>query len=352
MGKISSLRAVEAGPPAVLPSDMPITDPAEAPPPGGAVPLGSAGEDLDRPRPEPPPGNQDSLFSRVRTAVIGLPILLFLVLWPGGGWSFYGWPCALAVALLVVAGLHEFYAVCRIAGMSPQAPVGYVAALAFVFFATPLAPENPGWPLIVFTFLLMISLGAETLRPDRAVLKNLAPTWMGAIYIGLLFSFALRLRLESTTEMAREQLGWIPPANLAAVGGGALLLCFVIIVTASVDTAAYFTGRTIGRHKLAPTLSPRKTWEGAAGGALGALAVGSALGAWLGLPPAFSLLAAALISFCSVMGDLTTSAIKREIGVKDFGAILPGHGGVLDRFDSLLFSGPVLYGLIQVWPKA
>lgn len=293
---------------------------------------------------------RSSLLLRLMTAAVGLPVLLVAILWPGTSFPFPGWPLAVVITLLVLVGLHEFYAACRIAGFSPQEWTGYLAGLLFVFFATPYAPENPGWARIIFTLLMMVSLASETLRPDRAPLKNLAPTWMGAIYIGLLFSYALRLRLQPAADLASSQLGWHATGPLAYFGSGAILLCFTVLVTIAVDSAAFFVGRALGKHKLAPRLSPGKTWEGAAGGLAGAMAGAVGLGFWFGLPLVFCLVAGVLIALCSIMGDLTTSAIKREVGLKDFGRLLPGHGGVLDRFDSLLFSGPVMYGLIQVWP--
>ena len=116
-------------------------------------------------------------------------------------------------------------------------------------------------------------------------------------------------------------------------------------------TMAYLAGKAFGKHKLAPVLSPGKTWEGAAGGFLGALIMAALLGWLLRFPLAWSLTAGALTGLVAPLGDLFESAFKREIGVKDLGTMLPGHGGALDRFDSLLFTAPLVYWLTVAWMR-
>ena len=130
--------------------------------------------------------------------------------------------------------------------------------------------------------------------------------------------------------------------------GGALLV-FLYATVFSGDTAAFFTGKAIGKHKMAPSVSPKKTWEGFAGGIAGSL-----LGGWAAsrlfpdlLPLWQVLVLAALVSVAGVLGDLTVSLMKRSVGLKDTGSLLPGHGGVLDRLDSLLLSGPVLFYFLK-----
>ena len=111
------------------------------------------------------------------------------------------------------------------------------------------------------------------------------------------------------------------------------------------DAAAYYGGRLFGRHKLAPSISPGKTWEGAIAGMLASLLLAAASHYWffLNLPLKFALPLAAVMNVVGVLGDLTESAIKRSAGAKDTAQILPGHGGVLDRIDSLLFNAPLIY---------
>jgi phosphatidate cytidylyltransferase len=157
---------------------------------------------------------------------------------------------------------------------------------------------------------------------------------IGAVYIGLLLgSFVLLRDLGPRTRVA----------PFGTADRGAWLMLLVALCVWAEDTAAYFAGRSLGRHKLAPTLSPGKTVEGALGGLFGALIVGVSFGRWFGIPLQIGLVFGALAGTFGPLGDLWESALKRELGIKDFGAVMPGHGGALDRFDSLLFVAPLAY---------
>jgi phosphatidate cytidylyltransferase len=191
--------------------------------------------------------------------------------------------------------------------------------------------------------LVMISLGLEAVRPDRSPLKNLPVTWLAVLYVGWLFSFALRMRVMDQTPITRL-------ANVTRITGeGAWLVLYTQLVVSAADTGAYLVGRAIGRHKMAPAVSPGKTWEGAAGGFVAAVAVAWFGGGFLGLPPVMSGVSGVALGLLAPLGDLAKSAMKREVGIKDFGNLIPGHGGVLDRFDSLLFSAPLVYLLARFW---
>jgi phosphatidate cytidylyltransferase len=299
---------------------------------------------------EAEPSKATSLRTRVLSAAAGAPLLIAFILWPGGA-PFSGWPFALLVLALTLVALREFYDGCRGAGLTPRDLFGFAAALLILLINTPLVREHDRFLVLSFglTVLAMASLATEALRPGRAPLKSLAPTWLGIAYVGWLFPFTLRLRLASA--MAMQHLQWLPGGWMGRLEAGAWLVLFTLVVTSSVDTGAYFVGKSIGRHKLAPAVSPGKTWEGAVGGFIAALLVGAALGAWLRLPVAFAMSAAALIGILSQLGDLSKSAIKREIGIKDFGTLIPGHGGVLDRFDSLIFAAPAVYWLLALWEQ-
>jgi phosphatidate cytidylyltransferase len=135
------------------------------------------------------------------------------------------------------------------------------------------------------------------------------------------------------------------PGMLADAGAWVVVL--VIATTWACDSGAFFSGRALGKRKLAPTISPGKTVEGAAGGMVCALAMALGVG-WLLLRLDIRLAAAVgvLTGVLAPVGDLCESAMKRELGIKDFGSLFPGHGGVLDRFDSLLFTAPVVYYLL------
>jgi phosphatidate cytidylyltransferase len=152
---------------------------------------------------------------------------------------------------------------------------------------------------------------------------------MGVLYIGLSLSYLLLIR---------------------ALPDGALLIFFVVLVTWAADTGAYIAGKSVGRHPLAPVVSPKKTYEGLAGGIL--LACLGAVMARSWFLPAFSLVdclvLGVLLTLAGLIGDLAESAMKRRTGFKDSGALIPGHGGMLDRLDSLLFTGPAFYYYVAI----
>jgi phosphatidate cytidylyltransferase len=179
--------------------------------------------------------------------------------------------------------------------------------------------------LTLGSFLLVMGLSE---RMDGAA-DRVGRLLLGALYVGGLFAFIPLIRRFD------DGVGWI----------------FLLLAASWLgDTGAYFAGRAFGRHKLAPVLSPKKTWEGAIGGLLTSMA-GAVLFGWLfGLDLSWwgIALLGGLLDVFGVLGDLAESMLKRAFGVKDSGSILPGHGGILDRVDSVLFAGPVLYLVVSV----
>jgi phosphatidate cytidylyltransferase len=128
------------------------------------------------------------------------------------------------------------------------------------------------------------------------------------------------------------------------VAGGVGLLFFVVVLTQFNDVAQYTWGKLIGRHKVKPKVSPKKTWEGLVGGVLTTTAVAAVLGPYLTpMDVAWSALAGAVIGVAGFLGDITISAVKRDLGVKDTGGLIPGHGGILDRVDSLTYAAPAFF---------
>lgn len=162
---------------------------------------------------------------------------------------------------------------------------------------------------------------------------------LGPLYVGGLFSGLIALR-------------GIPGKILVAPFGradeGAWIVVFVAACVWATDTFAFLFGKSIGKHPLAPRLSPHKTVEGALGGLLGATLVGALWGSWIHLPLIDGFAVGAIAGSVGQVGDLFESALKREIGVKDFGRVMPGHGGILDRFDSLIFVAPVAYMYLRL----
>ncbi|MHB0877747.1 MAG: phosphatidate cytidylyltransferase [Anaerolineae bacterium] len=152
--------------------------------------------------------------------------------------------------------------------------------------------------------------------------ESWAITLAGGVYVGFLGSHLIALRL---------------------LEGGLAWLTLAVVTMWISDTGAYAVGRLLGRHKMAPVLSPKKTWEGAAGGLVTALIFGVLIAGLVGIAPIHGLAVGGLIGVICPFGDLAISMIKRQVGVKDTGNLIPGHGGVLDRLDTLLFIAPLAY---------
>lgn len=279
-----------------------------------------------------------SFATRVTSALILLVLIVGVVYWGA-------WPVTFLTAAAIVIGLVEYMAVLRQAGYRPRRIVGITIGLLFCAAAAlrDLVPvELTG---VALTLSILLALIAELPPRDRTgSLVSWALTFAGACYIGWLCSHYILLRNLTTPALDTGLL-----ASLA-IPTGAAWVYLVLAITWFQDTAAYLVGRTWGRHKMAPYLSPNKSWEGAAGG-FGA----SILAAWLsvfllGLPLSYAdaTLLGAAGGIAGPLGDLAESFIKRQIGIKDAGQIIPGHGGILDRADSLLFTAPTLYYLILV----
>lgn len=171
------------------------------------------------------------------------------------------------------------------------------------------------------------------------------------LWIFVLFWLILALQLFSSFRPSRPLLAgeglvmllatwWVVVFLRQAPGGGGWVIALLAVVSAA-DTGAYFTGRAWGRHRLAPTISPGKTWEGFVGGMAGGILVGCIAGFWVGISPWMLALVALATAIFSVIGDLTESRLKRWAGVKNSGRLIPGHGGLLDRIDGLMAAAPV-----------
>jgi phosphatidate cytidylyltransferase len=265
------------------------------------------------------PGPRSSLARRLATAAVALPVLLAVL--------FLGPPLLLVaiVAAAVGAGLLEFYGLLAAARVTALRLAGaVVAAAVFLDVAFELPRGAPLWPAAV------VVLALATLRRGAGFhtsVPGAAATLLGSLYLGGLGGTLAALRLLEPSEQGEWRV--------------ALLLATVMVS----DTAAFFAGRAFGRRPLAPAVSPGKTVEGALagllGGAAGALALRSLGLPWLPVGHAVAL--GVLVAALGAAGDLFESLLKRWAGVKDSGSLFPGHGGMLDRLDSLLFGAPVLY---------
>jgi phosphatidate cytidylyltransferase len=235
----------------------------------------------------------------------------------------------LAGALLIVAvrAAYELFLLMEEAGYRPSLPACAVVIAAFL--ASALYPDQGLTGLVLATAVLG-TLIWQLLRPPKGhPTQSWALTLSAALWLGWLISHFVLLR------------GLSPAFGL---GTGTRWLVLMFLVTWVNDSAAYFVGKAIGRHPCAPYLSPKKTWEGTIGGWIGGLVAAVLLGQWLvELPWGHGLALGALVATVAPFGDLAKSMVKRQMGVKDFRVLIPGHGGMLDRVDSLLFVAPVVY---------
>jgi phosphatidate cytidylyltransferase len=257
-----------------------------------------------------------ALRSRIVVALVLLPLVLGLV-WLGGWWLF---------GLAAIGGLialHELYTMGR--GLRPIVLGGYIGLLLTLVGA---GAGNAAWMVggIFATILVaLVIFGFSDARPSATAAISL--TLLGVVWIGGGLSTLLLLR-----DIPED---------------GRLVLLTVLIAVFADDTAAYAVGRSIGRHKMAPRISPGKSWEGFVGGTIAAMAVAFFAMYDQGFLTDLEALAlGAAVALSSALGDLFESAIKRDLGFKDSGRILAGHGGVLDRVDSLLWAGPAAFYVV------
>jgi phosphatidate cytidylyltransferase len=265
-------------------------------------------------------------MSRILSAIVLIAVLL------GTVWFLP------PIATLVVASLAAALAAVELGAMSghagaPVSPVFLAAAAVSLCVAVTLTVPQMGAideaPIVVLLALL-VAVGTIMLAsgsPSPSTMARAAVHFMAPVYIGL-------------------PLGVL---SVVQYGEGPKGLTVLFAVIAGSDSAQYYTGRLLGRHKLAPSVSPAKTVEGALGGLVAAAVVGATLGArWIpGLPPARGLIFGIVLAVVGIVGDLFESLLKRGVGMKDSSSLIPGHGGVLDRIDSWLFAAPTYYLLLR-----
>jgi phosphatidate cytidylyltransferase len=243
----------------------------------------------------------------------------------------------LAVALVINGGLIYFFVMLALAliGLSefyrlvkryrPLPLAGFISVGVMVYMAWFRSPMGL-LGAVALAFFLVALLGLLA-GPKQGVTVRMAVTLCGVLYLGLGFSALLMLR---------------------SLDVGAAAVLTVIFGTWAGDTMAYFTGRFFGSTPMAPKLSPKKTWEGFAGGAIGTVLLVVFIGLYTDLGPADSLALGAVIAIVGPLGDLFESLVKRDVQIKDSGRGIPGHGGVLDRFDALLWASVAAYFLLTV----
>jgi phosphatidate cytidylyltransferase len=269
------------------------------------------------------------LKKRLVTALWGIPLIIVAV--------WFDTPIVWFTLLAAVCGglgVFEFYRLAGILKTIPLAISGVIITILFIIYPHIRYSFNLPPASLVLTGVVLLSLIMLVFLPKE---EGLFIRWTtmaaGILYVGWMLSFLISLRLETGTAAFPE--------------AGRNFVFLALFATFGSDTAAYFIGKAIGKHKLAPRISPGKTWEGTAAGIIGGIIICLlfTLDTPLQLPLNYwqAVLLGVLVSVFGQIGDLVESLLKRNYGVKDSGSLMPGHGGILDRMDSVLLAGVVVY---------
>ncbi len=257
---------------------------------------------------------------RFLTALLFLPVLFWWIYWR------WDWPFLLLITMMVLLGMREYFKMMRQKGISCNYILGYlaVALMPLVFKKGELIYPS----LLLMVMCMAVLIRQIFLKSDiPAVIQTVSATFLGIVYVG-----------------------WMPSHLLAlkSLPDGNNLVFYVFAVTWLGDAAAYFVGSFLGRRKLIASISPNKTVEGTMAGILGSILAAFLFFKIFNLPlehRLFYLITGFIIGVTAVFGDLSESLLKRSTRIKDASTIIPGHGGVLDRFDSIFFTAPVMYYL-------
>ena len=274
------------------------------------------------------------LLIRSLTGILFVAILVGAIMWN-----------KLAVAslffIISLIGLNEFFALMIKNGFNPKKSITTIIGAVIYFIISLYSFDQYSFKFLLFIFpLLVLLVVIEIFRKNETPISNIAFSIMGILYVVIPFSILNFFAYESTySEVINIEDGqhnyW-------------LLLGFFMLQWSN-DTGAYLIGSSLGKHKMTPEISPNKTWEGAIGGFVMSLLVAfvisyftySSLLHWLAI--------STIVVIFGTIGDLTESRIKRTCGVKDSGRIMPGHGGILDRFDGVLFSAPFVLAYLHIF---
>lgn len=280
-----------------------------------------------------------NLGKRVLVGAVGIPLAVGLVY--AGTWYFI-----LAILAITLQALREFYHLADSKHASPNQAIGMVTTSALLLGVGYMLAGDGAMGLMssasVIGLVMMVgtilTLSVELFRAKENALFNTATTMFGVTYIGISMASLIGLRFTQQPEL---QGTW------GAEGCSLVVTLFASVWMA--DIAAYFVGLAIGRHKLFPRVSPKKSWEGAIGGLVGSTVAFALLSNVLmpSLDSTLATLCGAVVGIVGPLGDLSESLLKRDATVKDSGEILPGHGGVFDRFDSMLFAAPVVFLILH-----
>lgn len=263
-----------------------------------------------------------SFLKRLFSGIV-LVALVFVTCWYGG------LPLWIFILFAGYIGLNEFYRVFGIQGNSPLGAAGMFGTALWMtaVYALPEGGEMK-WLILLIDFMLIMAVYVFSF--PKYDTSQVMAAFFGIVFVPVMLSFIYE------TRMMKE---------------GFRMVWLIFFCSWGCDTFAYCTGMLIGKHKLAPVLSPKKSIEGAVGGLLGAAFLGACYAVLMDAPaPVYALLCAAGAA-ASQVGDLAASAVKRQHGIKDYGKLIPGHGGILDRFDSVIVTAPMIYILALVFVK-
>lgn len=275
----------------------------------------------------------------IRRTVTGA-ILVICVL--GGLWL-HPVSFIIVVAVVIATMQHEYYMMVRGTGVRPQAIAGITAGLVIYLISTMVAAGwLPGKSFLLLIPVITVVMVTELFRKVERPFDSLAHTFFSILYTAAPFS------LIPFAAFGHTGLEPLIPMNGVVFSPGIPVGFFILLWTN--DSGAYLVGSAIGKHRLFERLSPKKSWEGFFGGLLLTLVVARLIGGWLGVAdPAGWMIIAVIISIAGTAGDLLESMLKRSLELKDSGTVLPGHGGFLDRFDSVVVSFPLVYLYIAIF---
>lgn len=267
------------------------------------------------------------LLTRVLVAVISIPLLIFIIL--EGRWYFFGF-----IAIIAIGGQIEFYLMAKKKEALPQNIIGILISITVL---TAVQVGLNKFLVVLIISLLLFSLSFEMFRNKNSALLNFSVTVSGVIYPVVLLAMLLHLR---------NNVSWDD------ISSNAGFMVSIFVALWACDSFAYFIGKSLGKHRLFERVSPKKSIEGAIGGLFGAFLVfiSSHYAEWYIISLPIAVASGIIIGVFGQLGDLVESWLKRDSGVKDSSHILPGHGGLLDRFDSLIFVAPfflIMYLLLH-----
>jgi phosphatidate cytidylyltransferase len=297
--------------------------------------------------------NLSDFFKRIMVAVVGIPFAICVVFL--GGYFF------LAVVLIISSiTLYEFYKLAEKKNIHPHKISGiFIGILIILLFYYNSFFEIAQWLIVLFILFMLFIMILELWSHKPNALSNISTSIAGIIYIPLSFACMLNIRefyhLRAILHLPDIFLKMYAIPQYIYLTSSEACTWFLMSIFFSIwicDSAAYFAGMALGKHKLMPRISPKKTWEGAIAGFIGGI-IGFCVSTMLFLPKfplVHSIILGAIVGTIGQIGDLAESQLKRDVNVKDSSTLIPGHGGMLDRFDSILFVIPVIYFYLMFMP--